>query len=317
MPEAHDAARTASPTDPGTPPRGPRHWPMWLAYGVMWSAAQLPWPLQRAIGPALGWLARMLIPARRRAARINIALCFPELDAAARERLLREHFRDVGIGLFEFARAWWGSAGPMRRTVRIEGLEHVQALQAQKRGVLFVSGHFMTLELCGRLMCDHIPLAGMYRRLRSPVLEWAVKRGRLRYACAMYSNDEIRPAMRHLKQGGFLWYAPDQDMRGKDTVFAPFFGVPAATITATHQFARLSGCAVIPFFHRREGADYVLRVGAPLADFPSTDATVDSARVNASIEAMVREAPSQYLWLHRRFKRRPAGIASPYKAARG
>jgi KDO2-lipid IV(A) lauroyltransferase len=286
---------------------------MWLAYGAMWSAARLPWPLQRAFGPVLGWLARMLIPARRRAARINIALCFPELDAAARERLLRAHFRDVGIGLFEFARAWWGSAEPMRRTVRIEGLEHVQALQAQKRGVLFVSGHFMTLELCGRLMCDHIPLAGMYRRLRSPVLEWAVKRGRLRYACAMYSNDEIRPAMRHLKQGGFLWYAPDQDMRGKDTVFAPFFGVPAATITATHQFARLSGCAVIPFFHRREGADYVLRVGAPLADFPSTDATADSARVNASIEAMVREAPSQYLWLHRRFKRRPAGMASPYQ----
>ena len=313
MPEAQNPARVASPTDSGTPPRGPRHWPMWLAYGAMWSAARLPWPLQRALGPALGWLARMLIPARRRAARINIALCFPELDASARERLLREHFRDVGIGLFEFARAWWGSAEPMRRTVRIEGLEHVQALQAQKRGVLFISGHFMTLELCGRLMCDHIPLAGMYRRLRSPVLEWAVKRGRLRYACAMYSNDEIRPAMRHLKQGGFLWYAPDQDMRGKDTVFAPFFGVPAATITATHQFARLSGCAVIPFFHRREGADYVLRVGAPLADFPSADATADSARVNASIEAMVREAPSQYLWLHRRFKRRPSGMVSPYK----
>jgi KDO2-lipid IV(A) lauroyltransferase len=306
----------ASPTDPGPPPRGVQHWPMWLGYFAMWLAARLPWPLQRALGRIVGGLARLLIPARRRAARINIALCFPELDAAAREALLRAHFRDVGIGLFEFARAWWGSAEPMRRSVRIEGLEHVQALQAQKRGVLFVSGHFMTLELCGRLMCDHIPLAGMYRRLRSPVLEWAVKRGRLRYACAMYSNDEIRPAMRHLKQGGFLWYAPDQDMRGKDTVFAPFFGVPAATITATHQFARLSGCAVVPFFHRREGADYVLRVAPPLADFPSSDATADSARVNASIEAMVREAPSQYLWIHRRFKRRPPGLMSPYKAAR-
>ncbi len=279
----------------------------------MWVAARLPWSLQRVLGRGVGWLARWLIVNRRRAARINIALCFPELDEASREQLLRDHFRDVGIGLFEFARAWWGSAEPMRRSVRIEGLEHVRALQAQKRGVLFISGHFMTLELCGRLMCDHIPLAGMYRRLRSPVLERAVKRGRLRYACAMFSNDEIRPAMRHLKQGGFLWYAPDQDMRGKDTVFAPFFGVPAATITATHQFARLSGCAVVPFFHRREGAEYVLRIAEPLADFPSDDATLDSARVNASIEAMVREAPSQYLWIHRRFKRRPPGMQSPYR----
>ncbi|MDI9237584.1 LpxL/LpxP family Kdo(2)-lipid IV(A) lauroyl/palmitoleoyl acyltransferase [Lysobacter sp. LF1] len=301
-----------SPTSPPPPPFGPRHWPMWIAYGVMCFGARLPWSLQRALGGLTGAFALRVAGARRRAAQINLALCFPEKTPAERERLLRDSFRDFGIGLFEFSRAWWGSAEPMRRTVRIEGLELLDDIRAQGRGVLMVSGHFMTLEMCGRLMCDHLPLAGMYRRHRSPVMEWAVKRGRLRYASAMFTNEEIRAAMRHLKQGGFLWYAPDQDMRGKDTVFAPFFGVPAATITATHQFARLSGCAVVPFFHRREGADYVLRVGAPLEDFPSTDAAVDSARVNASIEAMVREAPSQYLWIHRRFKRRPPGMSSPY-----
>ena len=285
---------------------------MWCAFVVMVLAAHLPWPLQRGLGRAIGALALRLAGERRRAAMINLALCFPEKSVAEREALLHDSFRDFGIGLFEFARAWWGSAAPMRRTVRIEGREHLDALQAQGRGVLMVSGHFMTLEMCGRLLCDHVPLAGMYRRHRSEVFEWAVKRGRLRYAAAMFSNEEIRPAMRHLKQGGLLWYAPDQDMRGKDTVFAPFFGVPAATITATHQFARLSGCAVVPFFHRREGADYVLRIAPPLADFPSADAVSDSARVNAAIEAMVREAPSQYLWLHRRFKRRPPGVPSPY-----
>jgi KDO2-lipid IV(A) lauroyltransferase len=175
-----------------------------------------------------------------------------------------------------------------------------------------VSGHFMTLEMCGRLICDHIELAGMYRRHRNPVFEWAVKRGRLRYATHMFTNDEIRGAVRHLKQGGFLWYAPDQDMRGKDTVFAPFFGVPAATITATHQLARLTGCAVVPFFHRREGGRYILRVAPPLEDFPTQDAVADSTRVNARIEAMVREAPAQYLWIHRRFKRQPEGRSKRY-----
>ena len=98
-------------------------------------------------------------------------------------------------------------------------------------------------------------------------------------------------------------------MRGKDTVFAPFFGVPAATITATHQLARLTGCAVIPYFHRREGLRYVLRIGQPLADFPSGDVLADTTRVNQAIEAMVREAPSQYLWIHRRFKRQPDGVS--------
>jgi KDO2-lipid IV(A) lauroyltransferase len=285
---------------------------MWLALALLCLAARLPWSLQRLLGRAIGALALRVAGRRRHAATVNLALCFPELDDAAREALLRASFRDFGIGLFEFARAWWGSAAPMRRTVRIEGLEPIRALHASGRGILLVSGHFMTLEMCGRLVCEHLPLAGMYRHHRSPVMEWAVMRGRLRYASAMFANDEIRPAMRHLKRGGILWYAPDQDMRGKDTVFAPFFGVPAATITATHQFARLAGCAVVPFFHRREGGDYVLRLGEPLDDFPSDDASADSTRVNAHIEAMVREAPSQYLWIHRRFKRRPAGMASPY-----
>ena len=294
-------------TPPDRPSLAPRHWPVWLGVGLCMALARLPWGLQRALGAATGWLALRMLPDRREAARTNLALCLPELDAAAREALLRANFRDVGIGLFEFARAWWGDVAPMRATVRIEGLDILQRLQAEGRGVLLVSGHFMTLELCGRLLCDHVPLAGMYRRHRSPVMEWAVLRGRLRYASAMFGNGDTRAAIRHLKRGGVLWYAPDQDMRGKDTVFAPFFGVPAATITATHQFARMTGCAVVPFFHRREGDRYVLQVGEPLAPFPTEDAVADSTSVNAAIEAMVRAAPSQYLWLHRRFKRQPDG----------
>jgi len=296
-----------STTTPDRPSLAPRHWPVWLGVGLCVALARLPWGLQRALGAATGWLALRMLPDRREAARTNLALCLPELDAAAREALLRANFRDVGIGLFEFARAWWGDVAPMRATVRIEGLDILQRLQAEGRGVLLVSGHFMTLELCGRLLCDHVPLAGMYRRHRSPVMEWAVLRGRLRYASAMFGNGDTRAAIRHLKRGGVLWYAPDQDMRGKDTVFAPFFGVPAATITATHQFARMTGCAVVPFFHRREGDRYVLQVGEPLAPFPTEDAVADSTSVNAAIEAMVRAAPSQYLWLHRRFKRQPDG----------
>jgi Kdo2-lipid IVA lauroyltransferase/acyltransferase len=276
--------------------------------GIGWLAGQLPWSLQRGLGRLLGELFYFVAHSRRRAARINLALCYPELDEVARKKILHAHFAALGIGLFEFARAWWGSIVPLRRTVRIDGLEHLRSAIANGRGALLISGHFMNLEICGRLLCDHVPLAGMYRRHRGAVMEWAVLRGRLRYAAAMFRQQELRPALRHLKQGGVLWYAPDQDMLGKDTVFAPFFGIPAATITATHQLARLSGCAVLPFFHHRQGDRYVLRIAPSLIDFPSQDAAADSARVNAAIEAMVREAPAQYLWVHRRFKRRPQGV---------
>jgi Kdo2-lipid IVA lauroyltransferase/acyltransferase len=295
------------------PPRSPRHWPTWLAVGAGWLLAGLPWPLQRRLGAALGRLLRLVLRSRRRVAERNLALCLPELDDAGRRRLLEESFRDLGIGVFEFLRAWWGRIEPQRRGATIEGVEILQRLRAEGRGVIMISGHFMTLELCGRLLCDFVPVAGMHRAHDSPAMEWAVMRGRLRYACAMFRREELRPAIRHLKAGGILWYAPDQDMRGKDAVFAPFFAIPASTITATHQLARLTGAAVVPFFHRRDGDRYLLRVAEPLAGFPSADPVADSSRVNAAVEAMVREAPSQYLWIHKRFKRRPPGAAEVYR----
>lgn len=294
----------------GAPLRAPTHprtWPGWLGVGLLWLLARIPWPLQRAIGRGLGHVLIRAARSRRRAARRNLALCLPELDEAARESLLLEHFQALGIGAFEFMRAWWGSIAPLERGVRIEGVEAIRELVDSGRGVLLVSGHFTTLEVCGRMLCRHLPVAGLYRRHDGQVMEWAVRAGRLRYAHAMFRQEEVRATVKHLRAGGVLWYAPDQDMRGKDTVFAPFFGIPASTITATHQLARMTGCAVVPFFHRREGGRYVLRLGAPLEDFPSADPVEDSRRVNAAIEAMVREAPSQYLWIHRRFKRRPPG----------
>ncbi len=180
--------------------------------------------------------------------------------------------------------------------------------------MLLVGAHFSHLELCARLVSQRLRIAGMYREHDDAAFEWAIKRARLGYASAMFTKDELRQTVRWLKAGGAIWYAPDQDMRGKDVVFAPFFGVPAATITATHHLARLSGAVVIPFFHRRlDEGGYAIRLESPLPDFPGNDVIADTARVNSSIEQMVREAPSQYLWMHKRFKTRPPGEASVYE----
>ena len=270
--------------------------------------ARLPWPLQRALGRSIGTLLRHALPARRRVAARNLELCFPELDAAAREALLREHFTAIGIGLFEFARAWWGSVAPLRRGLVVEGLEHMEAARAGGRGVIVVSGHFTTLEVCGRLMCDFAPLAGMYRPHGQPAMEWAVRRGRARYAAAMFPKQDLRGTVRHLKRGGLLWYAPDQDPSRGEAVYVPFFGQPAHSLTSTHQLARMSGAAVLFYQHaRREDGGYTLRLFPASEGYPSRDATADTAEVMAAIEAMARAAPEQYLWIHRRFKRQPGG----------
>lgn len=274
----------------------------------MAAMARLPWPVQRFAGTILGVALQQLLGRRRRIAARNLALCFPDLDACARARLLRAHFAALGIGLFEFARAWWGSVEPLRRGTTVQGLEHVRAAQAEGRGVIVVSGHFTTLEVCGRLMCDHVPLAGMYRPHDEPAMEWAVRRGRARYAAAMFPKQDVRGAVRHLKRGGLLWYAPDQDPSRGDAVFVPFFGHPAHSLTSTHALARMSGAAVLLFQHaRREDGSYAMVLSPAFDGFPSADAAADTARVMAGIEAMARSAPAQYLWIHRRFKRQPDG----------
>jgi KDO2-lipid IV(A) lauroyltransferase len=228
--------------------------------------------------------------------------------------LLQRNLADLGLMLVEFAFAWFGSDRAIARVpCRIEGLEHLERSRAQGRGVLLVGAHFSHLELCARLVSQRIRIAGMYRVMDDPVFERAVLRARLGYAEAMFTKDELRASVKYLKRGGTLWYAPDQDMRGKDTVFAPFFGVAASTLTATHHLARLSGAAVIPFFHKREPhGGYAIRLEAPLEDFPSANVTADTARMNERIERMVREAPEQYLWVHKRFKTRPPGEAPLY-----
>ena len=292
----------------------PSHWPAWLGLAAIRVAAMAPRGLLMHAGRGLGAISAHVLGERRRVAARNLALCFPEFDAATRARLLEDNLRDSGMMLAEFALAWMGSARTIARIpLALEGLQHLEAARAAGHGVLLVGAHFSHLELCARLVSQRIRIAGMYREHADAAFEWAIRRARLRYADAMFTKDELRGSVRYLKAGGTLWYAPDQDMRGKDVVFAPFFGVAAATITATHHLARLSGARVMPFFHhRRADGGYAIRLEAALEDFPGKDIVADTTRINALIERMVREAPSQYLWMHKRFKTRPAGVASVY-----
>ena len=220
---------------------GVRCWFVTPAHLVASAVARLPQSGLLALGRLATVLLWPLLGKRRRYAATNLALCFPELDERTRTRLVRATVRATVTGVFELIRGWYAPARALRGLAAVEGLEHVRAAQAQGRGILLLSGHFLTLEICGRLLCRHVELAGFYRRHEQPALEWAVKRGRARYATAMFAREELRAAVRHVKQGGMLWYAPDQDIRGKESVFAPFFGISASSFAATHNLARLSG----------------------------------------------------------------------------
>jgi len=294
-----------------TAPKSPSSWPVWLAIALGWALARAPWRVQQGLGWILGRLMQRLMIARRRIAADNLRRCFPELEVDARKRLLRAHFDSLGLGVFEFLRAWWGRLSPLDRRYALTGLEHLRAARAGGRGAILVSPHFTTLEICVRLLARDVALAGMYRRHDAPALEWAVKRARRHYTLAMFARDELRAAVRHLKSGGVLWFAPDQETRRGESVFVPFFGQSAWSLTSTHQLARLSQAAVLPLFHERlPDGSYRLEIGAALENFPSADARADTARIMALMEAQIRRVPAQYLWIHQRFKRQPNAAES-------
>ncbi len=196
----------------------------------------------------------------------------------------------------------------------VEGLEHIEAARQSGRGVLLVTAHITCLEIGARLLAMHLPLAAIYRPLRNPVLEWYQNRSRLGYGKAVISKREMRGSIRFLRQGGLIWYAPDQDFGRDQSVFAPFFGIQTATLLATYRLAQLTGCAVVPMFpvYDEPKRHYVVRIQPALTSFPGADARLDLARLNAIMEAQIRSAPEQYWWIHRRFKTRPEGEAAFY-----
>jgi len=296
----------------------PRYWPTWLGLAVMWCLAQLPYRVQLAIGRLTGALLERFSPRRVRIARINLELCFPELDAAARRALVHAHFRSLGIGAVETAMSWWTPERRLRNLAHIEGLEHLQAAHARGRGVILLAGHFTTLEIGGRLLALHAPFHVHYREHKNPVFEAVMKRAREARFEKAIPRGNMRAMVRSLKDNTAVWYAPDQNYGAEQSVFVPFFGVPAATITATSRLARISGAAVVPFFQQRlpGTAGYRLTLMPALADFPGEDETADAVRVNALIEQAIRRAPEQYLWTHRRFKTQPPGTPSPYARRR-
>ncbi len=286
----------------------PRWWPTWLLIGLMWLLAQLPLRAQWWLGAGVGELAWRLIPRRRYIAEVNIGLCFPELNAQQRRALVRSSFRSNGIGILEIGLAWFRKPEHFLRHTTVHGLEHVEAALQRGKGVLVLGGHYSSLEICGNLAGHFIAADVMQRDHNNPLLNAVMTRARERHYGVALSARDLRGLLRRLRENRAIWYATDQDYGRKGIVFAPFFGVATASITATSRIVENSGCAVVPFSHfrRSDALGYDIYFQRPLENFPSGDDLTDATLVNATIEREIRRHPEQYLWMHRRFKTRPS-----------
>lgn len=289
---------------------------MMVRFGLVliWLLHFLPLPLLAPVGRGFGLLLYVLSRERRRVARVNLRLCFPRMADAERESLIRRHFQAFGRSLLERGLAWWASLARLKRLVRVEGAEHLDALAG--RPAILLAPHFVGLDMGWTRLTVERRLASMYSNQKNPHFNQRMLDGRSRFnQPVLVSRQEgLRPILRAMKGGRPFYYLPDMDYGPRDAVFAPFFGVPAATITGLPRLAAMAGAAVVPCVTRQLpwGQGYAVRFYPHWEAFPSDNVEADVGRMNAFIEERVKEMPEQYFWLHKRFKTRPEGEAKPY-----
>ena len=285
-----------------------------LGLGLIWLLHWLPLALLAPLGRAAGLLLYALAGERRRVVLTNLRLCFPDLREPQRVQLARNHFAVFTRSLLEHGILWWGSRERVLRMVRVEGLEHWLAVR--ERPVIWLSPHFVGLDMGGIRLTAEFPLVSVYSKQKNPVFEAVLLHGRTRLGpTELYSRqDGIRPVAKAIKKGLPFYYLPDMDFGERDSMFVPFFGVPAATITGLARIAAMTGAVVVPAVTTQlpGGDGYVLRFYPAWDHYPGGDLAANTRRMNAFIEERVREMPEQYYWLHKRFKTRPPGEQKIY-----
>ena len=292
----------------------PTLWFAWLTVALMWLLARLPMRWIFALGEGLGLLGYHLARSRRRIAQVNIAKCFPSLDAEQQRRLVRANFSHTGIGIVEMALPWLNPKRDLSAHYQVEGLKHLHQAHNQGRGIVLVGAHYTTIDVTSQFLSKLGFVDVMYRRNKNPVWEWLQTQGRRHHFDGVIERSDMRQTIKRLKAGRAVWYAADQDYGRKHSVFAPFFGISTATITASSRLAQRNQSSVLMLHQLRdiENRTWTLRFSPVLEDFALGDEVADATRLNQLLEVSLREVPDQYLWVHRRFKTRPEGEDSFY-----
>ncbi|MDH3374796.1 MAG: lipid A biosynthesis lauroyl acyltransferase [Gammaproteobacteria bacterium] len=292
----------------------PATWPIWIGLGLLRIVCWLPHSVSLAIGRGIGAFGHRFGGTRRAIVRRNIELCFPDLAVEQRNELAKQHFAALGMSLIEMGLGRWAADEHLTALTTIEGVNHVLQAVNDGKGVILLSAHFTTLEISGRVLSLSIPpFDAVYRKSRSTFLTEVLRSGRERSAARTIEKRDIKSMVRRLREGGIVWYAPDQSFNRKGAQVVRFFGVPSMHTTATSTLARLGKAVTLPYFPERlANGRYHLRILPALTDFPSDDVIADTKKYVHVLEDHVRRCPEQYLWAHRKFKGLPDSYPDYY-----
>ncbi len=287
----------------------PLYWPAWCGFGLLWLITRLPYRWQIAIGSSMGKFLYLFPTKLKHTTLINLGLCFPSFTTEQRLALAKKNFASLGIGLIEAAMAWWLPDHKINGLYKIYGLDYAEEAFAKGKGIILIGPHFTCLEMVGRLIRKHYTFGVMYRPHKKLFISYIHEQFRKKHYVNYIPRNRVRDLFKALANNMAIWYAYDIDAGPKHSVFAPFFGIPTASLTSASRIAHLSGAAVIPIsFHRRNNdLGYDVMLSPPLENFPSNDPLTDATRLNAILEEAIRNKPEQYVWQYKRFKTRPFG----------
>lgn len=286
--------------------------PSYLLVGLLWLLHWLPLSWLRAAGAGLGRLLYRFGRARRQVVLTNLRLCFPEQGEAEREALARSHFVAFAQSALDRALGWWASKERLERIIRIQGIEHLT--ERGDRPTIMLCPHFVGLDAGATRISMYLTACSVFSQQKNPVFNRLLYGGRTRFnpALLLSRKDGMRKIVKSMKDGFPFYYLPDMDFGPKESIFVPFFGVPAATIPALSRLVRLTGAQVVPCIARMVPDGYEVEVMPPWEGFPGDSVEADTEFMNRFIESQVLRMPEQYYWVHRRFKTRPPGQQKVY-----
>lgn len=293
----------------------PRFWGVWLGLGLLWLFTLLPARWRRALGRGAGALIYRRNAKRRGFALMNLEWCFPQMPAEQREAIARDYFRYMAQGMLDYGMLWWAGERELDRQVVLAGEEHLLPHLEAGTPVILLTGHHVALDVAGIAFNRKYPVVSIFKKVRNPLIGWFIARGRNRFGGVIHERaDNMRPIVKATREGYALYYLPDEDLGPERSVFAPFFGVPTATIPALGRLAKMCRAVVLPFmaYYDAEHDRYVARLFPALENFPTGDEVEDATRMNQAIEQLVQAGPAQYMWSMRMFQTRPGGAPRPY-----
>jgi len=291
----------------------PKFYPTWILILLMKISIHLPYKFQIELGKVLGKFLFYVASSRRKIAEKNLSLCFPDKNKLQINFLLKKNFEEIGISFFETANAYFANNQKIDEKLIVKNEKYLQDAIDNDKSIILLASHFLSLMLGSRALLLKYGIANIYRPQNNQLFDEIMRSSFVKNGAVMIKTKDTRSMLKAIKSKTPIWYAPDQDLGPNNSIYAPFFKIQTATVSATARLAQSDNTVVLPYHFNRQGDKYIMEFQRPLKPYPTMNPLKDASKTNSILEKQILKFPDQYLWVHKRFKTRPDGESDYYK----